>query len=171
MFHRIKISCWNFHSLILFKREMQKRQSILQTEMSLKENYGQCFETKDLNWWGDEITRMRKIHGEQEQMYQRLLAYLSLASYSYSNSAIRQNNFPAAQQFLAVYRTCGPGKFRTAISCCMHVCAPQGDETKAISALQEALRLGLKDKMKIENEESFIRLHSNSEFNQLLNGL
>ncbi|MCX6290717.1 MAG: hypothetical protein NT126_03020 [Bacteroidetes bacterium] len=154
----------------LFKSEMQKQQNNLQLESRLKQNYGECFGSKDLNWWKTEIARMRTIKNDQEMMYQRLLGYLSLASYSYSNNAIKQNNFSSAEQFLAIYKLADPeNSEQPFLTACMF--ARQGNDAKAVEALGEAVRLGLKDKAKIESEESFSGLHSNAEFNRLLSGL
>jgi len=154
-----------------YRKEVQQQQNVLQTESSMKQNYMQCFENKDLNWWKDEIARMRTIKsGPQETMYQRLLSYLSLASYSFSNNAIKQNNFSAAGQFLAIYKLADPeNSEQPFLTACLY--ARQGDQGKAIAALQEAIQLGLKDKVKIETEESFRELHSNAEFNRLVNSL
>ncbi len=154
-----------------FRKEIQRKQNILQTESNLKQNYVQCFESKDENWWRSEIARMRKIKtGDQEKMYQRLLGYLSLASYSYSNNAIKQNNFPAARQFLAIYKLSDPeNSEQPFLAACLY--AREGDQQKAVASLQEALQLGFKDKNKIETEESFNSLRSNPEFNKLLGQL
>lgn len=154
-----------------YKKELQKQQGNFQMESNLKQNYMECFQSKDLNWWRDEISRMRNLKaGEQEMMYQRLLGYLSLASYSYSNNAIRQNNFSAAQQFLAIYKLADPeNSEQPFLTACMY--ARQGDQGKAIAALKEAVQLGLKDKGKVESEESFNSLRGNTEFNKLLSGL
>lgn len=155
----------------LFRKEVQQIETTLRTETNLKQNYAQCFQSKDLTWWKNEIARMRTIKsGDQEKMYQRLLGYLSLASYSYANSAIRQNNFGSAPQFLAIYKLADPeNSEQPFLAACMY--ARQGDEQRAITSLQEAIRLGLKDKVKIETEESFNSLRSNPEFNRLLGQL
>jgi hypothetical protein len=153
-----------------YRKEKQQQENTLLTERNMKQNYSQCFESKDLNWWQDEIKRMRNIKGEQEMMYQRLLAYLSLAGYSYSNNAVKQNNFSAAQQFLSVYKLADPeNSEQPFLLACMY--ARQGDQQKALAALEEALNLGLKDKAKIESEESFNNLRSNPGFNNLLSRL
>ena len=153
-----------------YRKAKLKQASTLQTEAAMKQNYAQCFESKDPNWWRSEIARMRSIRGEQEMMYQRLLAYLSLAGYSYSNNAVKQNNFSAALQFLSVYKLADPeNSEQPFLLACVY--ARQGDQQKAIKALEEALRLGLKDKAKIESEESFSNLHSNPEFNRLVGSL
>lgn len=152
----------------LFGKELNRQQEILHTEMNMKQNYAQCFQSKDVGWWKDEIARMRSIKsGDQEKMYQRLLGYLSLASYSYSNNAIKQNNFSSAQQFLTVYKLADPeNSEQPFLTACMY--ARQGDQEKAIASLKEAIGMGLKDKVKIETEESFNSLRSNPEFNKLL---
>lgn len=153
-----------------YKKEQLKQQITIQTESAMKQNYVSSFENRDLNWWKTEIARMRSVKGEQEIMYQRLLAYLSLAGYSYSNNAVKQNNFSAAQQFLAVYKLADPvNSEQPFLLACMY--ARQGDQQKAISSLEDALKLGLKDKAKIESEESFSNLHSNPDFRNLLSKL
>jgi len=154
-----------------YKKEIQKQQAMLQTEGNLKQNYMQCFENKDLKWWKEEVARMHSMEkGEQEMMYQRLLGYLSLASYSYSNNAIRQNDFTTAQRYLDIYQVADPeNSEQRFLSACLY--ARQGDQGKAIASLQEAVQLGLKDKAKIQNEESFNSLRSNPEFSKLLNGI
>jgi len=155
----------------LFNKEIQRKQNVLQTERNLKQNYAQCFESKDLNWWKDEIARMRKVKtGDQGKMSERLLGYLSLASYSYSNNAIKQNNFSSAQQFLAIYKLSDPeNSEQPFLTACMF--ARQGDQEKAIASLKEAIRMGVRDKTKIETEESFNSLHGNAEFNKLISEL
>jgi predicted esterase len=154
-----------------YRRAIQEKQSMLQTEENLKENYGKCFGTKDLNWWKEEVERMRSMKSTgQEKMYQRLLGYLSLACYSYSNNAIKQNDFLSARQYLAIYKVADPeNSEQSFLTACLF--ARQGEQGKAITALKEALQLGLRDKRKIETEESFNNLHTNPEFNNLLNGL
>jgi predicted esterase len=154
-----------------YQKELQQQQNILQSESSLKQNYVQSFETKDMGWWKSEIAKIRSLKsGPQEMMYQRILGYISLASYSYSNNAIKQNNFPAAQQFLAIYKLADPeNSEQPFLTACMY--ARQGDQQKALDALKKALQLGLKDRAKIENEESFSSLRSNPEFSQLLSGI
>ena len=154
-----------------YNADLRKQQAVLQMESSLKQNYLDCFQTKDLNWWQEEISRMRSLKtGEHEMMYQRLLGYISLASNSYSNNAIKQNNYPAARQFLAIYKLADPeNPDQPYLTACMY--ARQGDQGKAISALQESIQLGFKDKGKIQNEESFSILRGNPEYNKLLAGL
>ena len=151
-----------------FKKDYFKKQDLLQTESNMKINYLQCFEMKDESWWKDEIVRMRNVTaGDQEKMYKRLLGYLSLASYSYSNNAIKQNNFSAAQQFLSIYKLSDPeNPEQPFLSACLY--ARKGDSKKAIAFLKEAIHMGLNDKAKIEKEESFDQLKADPEFNELI---
>ena len=154
-----------------FKKDFLIKQDLLQAESNMKENYLQCFEMKDESWWKDEITRMRNVKAsDQEIMYKRLLGYLSLASYSYSNNAIKQNNFSAAQKFLSIYKLSDPeNSEQPFLSACLY--ARKGDSKKAIAFLREAIQMGLKDKAKIEKEESFDKLKTDPEFNQLISQL
>ena len=153
-----------------FRKEMANQNGMLQKEIKLKESYMQAFNEKDLRWWQDEVMRMNRVEGPEKEMYQRLLGYLSLAAYSYSNNSLKQNNFPAAGHFLAIYKLADPtNSEQPFLSACLY--AKQGDQPNAIMSLKEAIRLGLKDKSKIEQEESFSSLRSNPEFSSLLNGL
>jgi hypothetical protein len=78
-------------------------------EERMKENYKQSLQTQDVKWWKDEIARMQKIKaGSEHDMYQRLLSYISLACYSYSNAAINQGRREEAQKILAVYKMVDP---------------------------------------------------------------
>jgi len=151
-----------------FQSEMQKRQTLFSLETNLKTNYTQCFESKDLGWWQDEIKRMRTVQGDEELMYQRLLGYLSLASYSYSAAAIKQNNREAARQYLGIYKLADPGNpEQPFLEACLF--ARNGDTPKAMAALQHAVDLGLKDRAKLEAEDSFQQLRGNADFISLLN--
>jgi predicted esterase len=78
-------------------------------ENRMKQNYIECIQTKDIGWWRDEIARLQKIKsGSEHNMYQRLLGYISLACYSFSNAAINQGRREEAQKILAVYKLADP---------------------------------------------------------------
>ena len=103
-------------------------------------------------------------------MNQRLLAYISLASYSLSNQALKQNNFNAARQALLLYKLSDPeNSERPFLAACMYSKLNLPDS--AIYSLREALKLGLKDRTKLESEESFSVLRNTTEFRQLLDSL
>jgi len=153
-----------------FQSEMKNRQNLMLQETNLKTSYGQCFDSKDLAWWQQEIKRMSAVKGEQELMYQRLLGFLSLAAYSYSSGAIRQNNLAAAQRYLGIYKLADPeNPEQPFLEACVY--AREGNPDKAIAALQAAISLGLKDRTKIEMEESFLTLRGQAAFNNLMNQL
>jgi predicted esterase len=153
-----------------FRDEMTRRQNLLQMESNLKSSYAQCFQSKDLSWWDQEIRRMQSIKGEQANMYRRLLGYLSLAGYTYSNKAIQQNDFQSAQQFLGIYKLADPeNSEQPFLEACLY--AKQGDSNKALTSLARAIQMGLHDRTKIETEESLAPLRSMPEFNRLLNSI
>jgi predicted esterase len=78
-------------------------------EDRMKQNYKQSLQTQDVKWWKDEIARMQKIKaGSEYDMYQRLLSYISLACYSFSNVAINQGRREEAQKILAIYKMVDP---------------------------------------------------------------
>jgi hypothetical protein len=61
-----------------------------------------------MNYWVSTIGDLQKKSNAataEGQMYQRLLAYLSLAFYSISNQLINNNQNDAAQYFVTLYKT------------------------------------------------------------------
>lgn len=68
----------------------------------------QAFQTKDLSWWKNEIAKLN-AKKKSELMCERLLGFISLACYSYSNNALQQNNLLQAEHILAIYALADPG--------------------------------------------------------------
>jgi predicted esterase len=154
---------------ISYKKISSQRQESFELESRMKQNYVLCLDSKDIKWWQEEIRRMRKLKaGNERDMYERLLSYLSLACYSFSNTAIMQGNSEQALKILAIYKIADPeNSDRAFLESCLY--ARQNDDPHAILLLNEAVHLGLRDKSKIENEESFSRLKNTNGFREVLN--
>ncbi len=83
-------------------------QRVLASEQQNKQVYIQAFQTKDLNWWKQEIASLN-LKKKNDLIYERLLGFISLACYSYANSALQQNNLPLAEHILSIYAMADPG--------------------------------------------------------------
>lgn len=72
----------------------------------------QAMGNQPLEWWSTTLSRWQKEENSKDEamqaVYKRLLAYVSLLSYSYTTAAIRQRNWEAAQYVLAIYRMADP---------------------------------------------------------------
>lgn len=83
-------------------------QRVLALEQQNKQVYIQAFQSKDLNWWKQEIASLN-LKKKDELIYERLLGFISLACYSYANGALQQNNLPLAEHILSIYALADPG--------------------------------------------------------------
>jgi hypothetical protein len=91
----------------LYKQQQLQQQNLFNIEQSKKAEYQQQFQQGDMNYWIATINDLQakaKAHTAEGEMYQRLVAYLSLAFYSISNNLINNNQNDAAQYFLTLYK-------------------------------------------------------------------
>jgi hypothetical protein len=95
----------------LFKQQQQARENILVTEQNTKAEYEQHFQQDNMAYWTKTIGDLQaKANGLSDEgaMYQRLLAYLSLAFYSISNHFINSNGNAKAAHFVTLYKLADP---------------------------------------------------------------
>ena len=91
----------------VYQKQWQTEQNLLVTEQNLKAVYMQQFQQGDMNYWVKTINDLQtkaKAQTAEGAMYQRLLAYLSLAFYSISNQLITGNQNKEAQYFVDLYK-------------------------------------------------------------------
>jgi hypothetical protein len=151
-----------------YQDALEDKEQWLAQEQSLKENYMKAFQEKDLNWWNQEITRIINVKDAKlKPMYDRLLGFISLAGYSISSSAIQQNQFDVAAKMLTIYKLADPkNPDQPFLQACLY--AKENQNEKAFAALNEAIKLGLKDRNKIVNEPALQPLQSSEEFRKII---
>lgn len=154
-----------------YQKELQLRNQIQQKEQDRKQHYIESFQSEDLKWWGKEIARLHSGNNiSEKQINQRLLGFISLAGFSISSNAIKQNNFPRAEKMLAIYKLADPGNpDQPFLEACLY--AKQGKEDEALQSLQHAVDLGLSDPAKILNEPALASLRQDDKFQTLLSKL
>jgi hypothetical protein len=94
-----------------YRQQLQAQQQLLEKEQQIKGQYMQQFQQGDINYWTKTISDLQakaKAATADGAMYQRLLAYLSLAFYSYSNQLIKNNQNDPAQYFVNLYKMADP---------------------------------------------------------------
>lgn len=92
---------------ISYSKQLQSQQNLFSIEQNKKVTYQQQFQNGDMQYWTSSINDVQtkgKSHTDEGEMYQRLLAYLSLAFYSISNQLINNNQNEPAQYFVALYK-------------------------------------------------------------------
>lgn len=136
----------------IYKQQLQARQQLLQTEQQTKALYMRQFEQGDFNYWTKTINDLNikaKATTAEGAMYQRLLAYLSLAFYSISNQQIRTNHNDVAQHFVSLYKLADPTNSEAwYFSAILH--ARRNEKSNAEQDLHKAVQLGFADKDRIE---------------------
>ncbi|WP_089788013.1 hypothetical protein [Chitinophaga sp. YR573] len=91
----------------LYKTQDKMQEQLLSVEQNTKVTYSQHFEQADMPYWVKTIDHLKAgatAKTTESPMYQRLLAYLSLAFYSYSNHFITGNANPEARYFVELYK-------------------------------------------------------------------
>jgi hypothetical protein len=91
----------------VYQKQLQTQQNLIDTEEKLKAVYGRQFQEGDMNYWVKAISDLQvksRAKTPEGAMYQRLLAYLSLAFYSISNRFITGNQNKEAQHFVNLYK-------------------------------------------------------------------
>lgn len=90
-----------------YKKQLQRQQDLFAQEEKMKTVYQQQFQQGDINYWKQTIAELQnksKSSTDEGAMYQRLLAYLSLAFYSITNQLINSNQNTTAQYFVSLYK-------------------------------------------------------------------
>ena len=158
----------NLHSNTALLSRVKQEETIFAKENYAKQQYVQAFEAAPLSWWENEINKLKANKNDYSQ--QRLLGYISLAGWSFSNNALKQGNLAAAEKSIAVYGLADPeNPEQHFFEACL--LATKHDDDKAVLALKKATDLGLTSKSKVENEPAFSGLFSRSDFQEILRSL
>ncbi|MEO5572178.1 MAG: hypothetical protein ABIT08_03645 [Bacteroidia bacterium] len=142
-----------------YMQEVKAKEDAETKEAALKDQYVKMFSEKDENWWSNEILSINKQiitnkNKEEALIQKRILSYLSLAAFSYSNNAMNQNNFDAAIRYLNVYKIIDPPNSEHSYMLAEAYSEKQ-DAEKSISFLKDAVKLGFKDSARLEGDAHF----------------
>jgi hypothetical protein len=155
----------------LFQQQLKSKADLLEHEQHLKDFYGQQFQQGDENFWIKTIKELQvkaQIKNAEAPMYQRLLAYLSLAFYSISNKFINANQNKEAQYFVGLYKLDDPANsdawYFSAIL------DARNNDTKATEEdLVKAVDNGFADKTLMEQQPEFKNLSTQINFKEVEN--
>jgi hypothetical protein len=155
-----------------YKFEAKSKTDAEAKEDALKNQYVQLLSDKDENWWSNEIISINKriksdINKEEVLIYKRILSYLSLAAFSYSNNAINQGKMDAAIHYLNLYKIIDPPNSEHSYMLA-EVYAGKNDLEKCISYLNDAVKLGFKDISRMENDPRFNTLKNSQPFTEIV---
>lgn len=142
---------------IVYQKQDQERQNLLQKEENIKAGFQQQFQTADDNYWNKTIADVKskaKSKSPESAMYQRLQAYLSLAFYSISNQLINQNQNKEAERFVSLYIKADPTNSEAwYFSAILN--ARNNNAKYATDDLLKAVSLGFNDKKRLDQQPEF----------------
>ena len=144
-----------------YQAQQDAQQSLLQTEQNTKAEYVQHFQQGDEQYWSTTIRDLdtKSVgHTPEEQMYQRLLAYLSLAFYSISNHMINDNDNAQARRFVDLYKLADPTNSEAWYFSAI-LDAREGRTAETEADLLKAGRYGFRDKARMLQQPEFQRLN------------
>ena len=149
-----------------YKKQWQARQNLLSTEQNMKAAYMQQFQNGDINYWTKTINDLQtkaKAQTAEGAMYQRLVAYLSLAFYSISNQLIKSNQNNEAKYFVELYKMDDPTNSEAWYFSA--ILDARNNDTKATeNDLLKAVENGFNDKTRMEQQPEFQRVANAIDF-------
>ena len=144
----------------VYVRQRDARQQLLAMEENTKAEYMQHFQQGDMSYWTATINGlMTKARAKTAEggMYQRLLAYLSLAFYSISNQLIHADQDAGARHFVQLYKMADPTNSEAWYFSAI-LDAREGNGHAATDELLKAVELGFNDKTRLRQQPEFQRL-------------
>jgi predicted esterase len=145
-----------------YKSQLQQERNLFMIEENKKAEYTGQFQNGDMNYWNKTINDLNvkaKASTQEGAMYQRLLAYLSLAFYSISNQLINQNQNDQANYFVNLYKLVDPTNSEAWYFSAV-LDARNNNATTAHDDLLKAVANGFNDDKRMLLQPEFINLQS-----------
>jgi len=155
------------------KTENTIDKKIIEREKQQKNFYSEAFTKNDFAWWNNEFQKLeQKIANKnspdaERYMYIRLKNFLSLAAFSYSNSALNSSRLPEADKFLSIYKLVDAKNSEHAYLRAKYFMLKNNAE-EAGKALTDAAVLGFDDKERLQAEQLFITLQNTVGYKKIM---
>jgi pimeloyl-ACP methyl ester carboxylesterase len=143
-----------------YQRQHKEEEELLVKEQNTKAAYMQHFQQEDLPYWTRTIDNLRAGNHaatREGRMDQRLLAWLSLAFYSFSNQLINNDRNTQARYFVELYKIVDPGNSEAwYFSAILH--ARSGESRATETDLRKAAANGFNDATRLRSQSEFKHL-------------
>ncbi|MCX7954657.1 MAG: hypothetical protein N3A01_05655 [Bacteroidales bacterium] len=162
----------NFLNLYKTKKLLKDFKEFLKQEQVEQQNIIKNIIEKDTLWWQKYIgilTTITKKELLSPKDYKdiRILNYISLVSYSMANNFLSQNDFLNAYKILKIYREADPSNADMFYMWSVYW-AKLNNAAKSLYYLEEAVKFGFNNLLKIQAESSFVYLRNNQKFNEIV---
>jgi len=157
--------------VIAYQKQQQK---LLDLEQELQQKYSPELNLKKVDWWKNETTTLQSLtkksrKPEVNQVYQRVLAFLSMNCYMYSNDALKRGNLVSAEKYIEIYRLVDPTNTEHRYMAAK-VAAINHNADAVFKALDQAFELGFKDIDRLKSDADFKPYHQDPRFLALVSG-
>lgn len=156
--------------VIAYQKQQQK---LLDTEQELQTKYSPELNLKNVDWWKTEAAQLQSLtkqsrKPEVNQIYQRVLAFLSMNCYMYANDALKRGNLVSAEKYIEIYRLVDPTNTEHRYMAAK-VAALNHNADEVFSALNQAFDLGFKDINRLKSDPDFKPYQQDQRFINLIN--
>lgn len=157
--------------VIAYRKQQQK---LLDLEKELQQTYSPELSLKNVDWWKNETARLQSYtkqskNPEENQVYQRVLAFLSMNCYMYANDALKRGNLPSADRYIELYRLVDPTNTEHRYMAAK-VAALNHNADAVFKALDQAFELGFKDVTRLKSDADFKAYQDDQRFKELISG-
>jgi len=155
--------------VIAFRKQQAR---LLEKEKELQGNYSSQIQQQNVEWWSKETGKLITLSEKPEnpamsQVYKRLLGYLSLNCYMYSNSALKNGDLAAATKYIEIYRLVDPTNAEHRYLAAK-VAALNNNPDAVFDLLKRAIDLGFKDFTRLNSDVDFKPYLEEERFKSLL---
>jgi len=132
----------------------------------------QSFNSKDLKWWNNEIFKLKNnaknaTTREVRLMNARLLSYLGIVCYMFTEKAVKIGNDEETEKYLKIYENIEPDNPDMFYFKAVYF-AKNHKNKAALTALKLSVEHGLDDLSKIKTEKAFSGIRKDPEFKKIL---
>lgn len=154
-----------------FLKTKANYQLLITKESELKKHYLDQFKVAyDSNYWKSEVIRLNNashLSVDEQAVNQRLLGFLSLLGYSYTNRVLINNQLEFMPILIHFYETVDPKNTDVFYFKAVYA-LKKNKPVAAVQALQDAYKLGYREADKLLNDEYFSPLKNDAEFLKLI---
>lgn len=151
------------------RSDEKKWQEAETKEADLQKVLSEAVLSRDTAWWRQNAPAYFETDktGAEQFMRQRLRGYVSLICYTYCNQAFSMNNMHAAEKLVKVYSIVDPSNSEWAyLQAKMYMRLNLA--AYAISSMEQAVALGFRDRLRVEQDPAFAPLRNDPQFQQVL---
>lgn len=156
----------NLRNNPMYHDQVRKLQELAEKEVLLRGQFIGSIENRDLDWWKDEIANFEKSIASKDKdvslTSHRLMAYLSMVSYSLINSDILNNRQEKALKKLQIYQMVDPDNTDVYLMYARYYLMT-GDRQKMIESYREAVAKGFNEAANYANSSDWKYLFSQPE--------